>query len=176
MTVPRELRFRDGKLYQWPVREIREYRKDKIEYSGLILHDEERVFDGVEGRSLELDLEIAPCSEGAALYREFAVKFAKDEDHYIVLSYMPGRSLLTVDRSRSGQSGELTARRSTRVSYNDGKISLRILLDRWSAEVFINGGEQVMSLTYYTPLDADSISFSADGNAALDMTAYTLGK
>ena len=176
MTIPRELSYRDGKLIQRPVRELREYRKDKLEYSGIILKDGERSFDGIFGRALELDIEIAPASEGAPLYREFSVKFARDEDHFILLTYMPARSLITIDRSRSGQSGEITARRSTRVSYNDGKISLRILLDKWSAEVFINGGEQAMSLTYYTDPEADGISFAADGSASLNMTAYRLGR
>ena len=174
MTVPRELTYKEGRLYQQPVRELDKYRKEKIEYRGVILRDEERGFDGVSGRAIELDLEIAPCEEGAALYREFSVKFAKDEDHFIVLSYMPGRSLLTIDRSRSGQCGGITARRSSRVAYFDGKISIRMLIDKWSAEIFINGGEQAMALTYYTPIEADGITFSADGGAMLNITMYGL--
>ena len=176
MTIPRELSYRDGKLYQWPVREFCEYRKDRLDYDGVLLKDEERSFDGISGRSIELEIEIAPREVGAALYREFTIDFAKDEDHFIRLSYKPARSLITIDRSRSGQCSEITARRSYRAKYADGSLSLRILIDKWSAEVFVNGGEQAMSLTYYTPAEADEITFTADGSVAMDIVAYNIGK
>ena len=176
MTVPRELSYRDGKLYQWPVREFCEYRKDRLDYDGVLLKDEKRSFDGISGRSIELEIEIAPCEVGAALYREFTIDFAKDEDHYIRLSYKPARSLISIDRSRSGQCSEITARRSYRAKYADGSLSLRILIDKWSAEVFVNGGEQALSLTYYTPADAEGITFSADGIVAMDIVAYHIQK
>ena len=176
MTVPRELKYRDGKLYQWPVREFCEYRKDRLDYDGVMLKDEERSFDGISGRSIELEIEIAPREVGAALYREFTLDFAKDEDHFIRLSYKPARSLITIDRGRSGQCSEIISRRSYRAAYADGSLSLRILIDRWSAEIFVNGGEQVMSLTYYTPVDAEGITFSADGTIAMDIVAYHIQK
>ena len=176
MTVPRELSYRDGKLYQWPVREFCEYRKDRLDYDGVLLKDEERSFDGISGRAIELEIEIAPCEVGAALYREFTLDFAKDKDHFIRFSYKPARSLITIDRSRSGQCSEITARRSYRAKYADGSLSLRILIDKWSAEVFVNGGEQAMSLTYYTPIEADEITFSADGIVAMDIVAYHIQK
>ena len=176
MTVPRELSYRDGKLYQWPVREFCEYRKDRLDYDGVLLKDEERSFDGISGRSIELEIEIAPREVGAALYREFTIDFAKDEDHFIRLSYKPARSLITIDRSHSGQCSEITARRSYRAKYADGSLSLRILIDKWSAEVFVNGGEQAMSLTYYTPAEADKITFTADGSVAMDIVAYNIGR
>ena len=40
--------------------------------------------------------------------------------------------------------------------------------------MFVNGGEQVMSLTYYTPPEADGISFAAEGSVQMDVTAYQL--
>ena len=176
MTVPRELSYRDGKLYQWPVREFDKYRGEKTEFSGARIQDGEQCFDGISGRSIELELEIAPPKEGAPLYREFAVCFAKDDEHCIRLSYKPGRSLITIDRSQSGQCSDITSVRSSRVAYEDGKLSMRILLDKWSAEVFINGGEQALSLTYYTPLEADGITFTADGSVELDLKAYNISR
>ena len=140
----------------------------------MLLKDEERSFDGISGRSIELEVEIAPYEVGAPLYREFNIDFAKDDDHFIRLSYKPARSLITIDRSHSGQCSEMTARRSYRAKYSYGSLSLRILIDKWSAEVFVNGGEQVMSLTYYTPPEADGISFSAEGSVQMDVTAYQL--
>ena len=174
MTVPRELKYRDGKLYQWPARELCEYRKNRLDYDGVLLKDEERSFEGISGRLIELEVEIAPYEVGAPLYREFTIDFAVDDEHFIRLSYKPARSLITIDRSRSGQCSEITARRSYMAKYSYGSLSLRILIDKWSAEVFVNGGEQVMSLTYYTPPEADGIRFAAEGSVMMDVTAYQL--
>ena len=176
MTVPRELSYRDGKLYQWPVREFCDYRRKRVDYDGVLLKNEERSFDGISGRSIEMEVEIAPHEVGAAFYREFTIDFAKDDDHFIRLSYKPARSLITIDRSHSGQCSDITARRSYRATFSDGCLSLRILIDKWSAEVFVNGGEQAMSLTYYTPADAEGITFSADGTVAMDITAYSISR
>lgn len=181
MTVPRELFLREGKLCQRPVRELSAYRRAKLEYKEVILADEECSLSGVSGRILDMEIDIKPHSGkkggcGSTSYDMFTFIFAKDDGHCIRLSYEPAGSLLTIDRSMSGQCAEITAKRSARVSDRGGELQLRILLDRWSAEIFVNGGEQTMSLTYYTPSEADGIAFSAKGCLTMDVTAYTIGK
>ena len=42
------------------------------------------------------------------------------------------------------------------------------------AEVFINGGQQVISLTFFTPPEAEGVSFRAEGSAIMDIAAYKL--
>ena len=39
----------------------------------------------------------------------------------------------------------------------NGEIKLRLILDRFSAEIFVNDGEHVMTATIYTDLEADGI-------------------
>ena len=56
----------------------------------------------------------------------------------------------------------------------DGEIRLHVILDRFSVEVFINDGEQVMTATILTDADARGISFEADGGVIMDITKYTL--
>lgn len=58
--------------------------------------------------------------------------------------------------------------------YQEGEIKLRFIIDRFSAEVFVNDGEQVMTSTLYTPQNADSISFEAEGSAIIDVEKYSL--
>ena len=53
-------------------------------------------------------------------------------------------------------------------------LSLRILLDRNSIEVFLNGGEQTMTACIYTPPEAEGISFAADGTARVTVEQYAL--
>ena len=55
-----------------------------------------------------------------------------------------------------------------------GELELRLILDRFSVEVFVNGGEQVLSATLYTPREAAGISFHARGRVEMDLEQYRL--
>lgn len=54
------------------------------------------------------------------------------------------------------------------------ELKLRLILDRFSAEVFINDGEQVMTMVVYTDLAAEGIFFFADGTVNMDVVKYDL--
>ena len=57
----------------------------------------------------------------------------------------------------------------------NGEIKLRLILDRFSAEIFVNDGEHVMTVNdLYQILEADGISFFADGKVEMDVTKYEL--
>ncbi len=58
----------------------------------------------------------------------------------------------------------------------NGEIKLRLILDRYSAEIFVNDGEHVLTATIYTDIEADGISFFADGKVEMDVTRYELKK
>ena len=206
MTVPRELTLKDGRLIQWPVSELEKYRQDPVVYRNISIGTKRDTssrgrlesihgyaqkalhgytLNGIHGRMLDLELEIrpddaagkdAPGGNGGLSYREFAVRFAAGGDRYTEFRYDPERSVATVDRSHSGQSDKISGKRTIRVRDRKGRLSIRILIDRWSAELFINNGEQVMSLTYYTDLSAEGIEFLADGTVKMDAEAYKLAK
>ncbi len=198
MTVPRELTLKDGRLIQWPVSELEKYRQVPVVYRNISIGTKEaevgvgslkdiqgHSLNGIHGRMLDLELEIRPDEapgkdasgeNGELSYREFAVRFAAGDSRYTEFRYDPERSVVTVDRSHSGQSGKISGKRTIRVRERKGRLSIRMLIDRWSAEIFINNGEQVMSLTYYTDLSAEGIEFLADGTVTLDAAAYRLAK
>lgn len=54
------------------------------------------------------------------------------------------------------------------------ELKLRIIMDRYSLELFVNDGEQAASFVLYTPISADSISFAADGAAIIDVEKYDI--
>lgn len=179
MTVPREIRLDEGRLVQWPVREFDNYRGEAVTFESVHMNSESISLDGISGRSLDINIDVTPetySGAGMCSLDEFSMRFAEDEEHCIEFSYRPDSSVAVIDRSHSGQSSSITKRRSTRVRKRRGEISLRILIDRWSAEIFINGGEQVISLTFYTPLEAEGISFRAEGSAYLDVTSFIITK
>ena len=51
---------------------------------------------------------------------------------------------------------------------------MRVLLDRLSAEIFINDGEQVMSAVIYTDRHAEDITFYVKGTAMMDIAKYRI--
>ncbi len=185
MTVPRVLSLKDGRLIQWPAAELEEYRQDPVIYRNISIRTEGGDLGGtslecIHGRILDLEVDIRPDDEqgeeGGISYREFAVRFAADSDHYTEFRYDPERSVATVDRSHSGQPDIISGKRTIRVRDREGSLSIRMLIDRWCAEIYINDGEQVISLTYYTDLSAEGIEFLADGKVSMDVTAYRLAK
>ena len=51
----------------------------------------------------------------------------------------------------------------------DGSIKLRIILDRYSCEIFVGNGEQTMTTAIYTEQSARDITFACDGDALMDI-------
>lgn len=172
MTLPRELSIKGGRLYQRPIRELEAYRSNKVEYRGVCLEGE-RTLDGVEGRVVDLELTIRPGSKETP-YKKFAVRFAQDGQYRTALSYRPYESILKLDRKFSGSRRAYIHQRRSLVPEKDGELKLRLILDRFSVEVFINDGEQVMTATIMTEPSAKGISFFADGEVVMDVTKYDL--
>ena len=173
MTLPRELHMKDGKLYQWPAREIEEMRSEGVTHENVILENEEISLDGVEGRCLDLECEIESL-DGEDVYRKFTLNFAKNGDFSTHVSFRPEEGSFKIDRKFSGSRRAIVHQRRAFVDNERGKISFRLVLDRYSAEIFINGGEKVMSATLSTPLEAEDITFRARGKLKMNVTAYKL--
>ena len=54
------------------------------------------------------------------------------------------------------------------------ELKLRILLDTYSAEIFVNDGQQVMTNTFYIEPSAKKISFNSVGSAVVNIAKYDL--
>lgn len=172
MSLPRELFIKNGRLYQRPVKELDEMRcnqvvHENISFSGTI-H-----LDGVKGRRVDMEVMLRP-GDTEELYRKFAIRFAQNDQYHTSLSFRPYESVLKVDRKCSGSRRAIIHQRRSLVNSSKGELKLRLILDRFSVEVFVNDGEQVLSMTMYTSQEADGISFFADGNVSIDVVKYDL--
>jgi beta-fructofuranosidase len=172
MSLPRELSIKNGRLYQQPIREIEQMRQGRVSYENVAVSGTVQL-DGIRGRKVDMELLIRP-KEGAELYQKFAIRYAQNEEYQTSLSFRPRESILKVDRKFSGSRRGIIHQRRCRVNSTDGVLKLRVILDWFSAEVFIGDGEQVMSATMYTDPGADGISFFADGEVLLDVVKYDL--
>ncbi|MCI9632212.1 MAG: hypothetical protein HFH18_03035 [Ruminococcus sp.] len=88
------------------------------------------------------------------------------------MSFHPEDSILKIDRKFSGSRRAIIHQRRSLVNSQGGK--LRIILDRFSVEVFVNDGEQVLTAITYTVQEADGISFLANGTVRMDLVKYDL--
>lgn len=122
---------------------------------------------------LEMDIRLR-AADLEKSYHKFTLRFAQNEKYTSVLSFRPYESLLKIDRKFSGSRRAYIHQRRARVTQRDGEIHLHVILDRFSVEVFINDGEQVMTATILTDTDAQGISFNADGQVSMDITKYSL--
>ena len=171
MTLPRELHVADGRLIQNPIRELEQYRSVKVKYQNVMISQETNL-QGVSGRFLDMTVTVRPGSKNN-MYRYFRINLAKDGERATVIRHKPENNTIRVDRSRSGFPHDIVNSRDFPVSAYD-ELKLRIILDRYSLELFVNDGEQAASFVLYTPVSADSISFSCDGAAIIDVEKYDL--
>ena len=171
MTLPRELAVKSGRLYQNPVRELENYRSCCVMHSNIPVSGEVNL-PGVQGRVLDMTVTVRPT--GGEMYRWFRIRVAKDGEHETIIRYRPSDGTLKIDRTRSGLPHDIVHTRSFLVRYREGEIKLRIILDRFSVEVFVNDGEQAASAVVYTRQEAAAITFEAGGSVLMDVEKYDL--
>ena len=167
MTLPRELHIRNGRLIQQPVRELERWRGERTAYENVEVSGDMSL-PGIFGRTLDLTLRLQ-AQDGP-----FTLKFAQDNSHFTAFTFQPDCSLLTLDRSHSGLPKSHALSRTIPVRSREGLLELRLILDRFSVEAFVNGGEQTLSATLYTPQEAAGISFQTQGKAVIQLEQYAL--
>ncbi len=171
MTVPRELSLRDGLLIQNPIREIEKYRANFVGKYNVFVRERIQL-PGIRGRVIDMTVRVRPS--GCAMYEWFDIKIARDEQFYTSVDYRPGESVLEFKRSHSGFCHDILHTREVPVRSMNGEIKLRLILDRFSVEIFVNDGEQAVSSTIYTPLSADAISFESRGGVLMDVEKFDI--
>jgi beta-fructofuranosidase len=90
------------------------------------------------------------------------------------VSFRPFESTIKIDRKFSGSRRAIIHQRRASIDHVNGRIKLRLILDSFSAEIFVNDGEKVLTATIYTDQAADGISFVANGAARIHVTKYEL--
>ena len=170
MSTPRELSLKDGKLIQKPVKEIESYRTASTTLNDVTV-DGDFLPENLTGRIIDMELTIRP-KENKSL-NSFTINLAQSEEYKITLEYKADSHTLVFDRSKTEMRNALCSQSICRVS-DSQELKLRILLDTYSAEVFVNDGQQVMTNTFYINPSANKISFHSDGSALLNLTKYDL--
>ena len=172
MTLPRELFIKDGRLWQRPVRELNAIRSNPV-FLKKVPVEGECLLEGVGGRRIDLTVKVRP-TDPEHPYHKFILRFAMNEEFYTQLSFRYKENVLKLDRKFSGTRRAVVNQRRCLVRQRKEELKLRVILDRYSVEVFINDGEQVMTALVYTDQEADQVMFYADGSAVIDVEKYDL--
>ena len=159
MSIPRELKIVNKKVYTVPVEEMKKLRGQSVLLKDKIIENE-KSFLQVNGDSYELDLE-ADMTEAKSL----TLELRSSDTQKTVLSYNKENSLLILNRDKSGKA--LTGEREAQLKLNNNILKLRVFVDKSSIEVFANDGEVVMSSRIYPDKKSTGIKFIADGKVKL---------
>lgn len=188
MSLPRELRIREGKLYQYPLRELELYRKNKVVYdrirvkgNGIVTSAFSKPADvlkglqlpGISGRCLDMEV-IVSRPEGEDLFHKFTISLAADKEYHTDITFRPAESIVKIDRKFSGSRRAVIHQRRAQMEMLSDQIKFRIILDRFSVEVFINDGSKVMTMTLGTRQSADGVFFACDKDVIISVTKYEL--
>lgn len=188
MSLPREVSIKNGRLYQQPLRELEACRCNKVVYqevlvkgSGNIASDldveitkaQGVMLEGVEGRLIDMVVEVSRA-EADKFYNKFTISLAADDICHTDISFRPKESIVKIDRKFSGSRRAVIHQRRSKVESKDGSLKLRIILDRFSMEVFLEDGREVMTATMYTDIQAKDIYFTADKDVKINVTKYDL--
>ncbi len=172
MTLPRELSVVNGRLIQTPIREIENFRKTKVSYSNVYMTGETSL-NGIEGRYIDMIVKVRPGNE-ASMFRWFKINVAKNGDSFTTIRFKPAVNTIRIDRRQSGLPCDIVNVRDFPVFAHNGEVKMRIIMDRYSVEVFVNDGQQAATAVIYTDIEAKAISFSCDGTVIVDIEKYDL--
>ena len=130
LTVPRELKMKDGKILQYPVKELDNLRKEKT-----VLHD--------ENSAMQIRVEV---NEGFDLVLE---EIALTGSSFQIS--MGGQMIFKYENKTAeiGFPGVTGAGRKVRKAKVEELRNIRFLVDTSAAEIYLNDGETVFSTRYY---------------------------
>jgi len=170
MAIPRELsmfKIKQGKylLCSYPVKEVEKYREKILFNQAAISIREEKLLNGVNEDKLDIQFTLFPGTASQS-----GIKLLKNTRDETVVYYNKADSSIKLDRTKSGNtsfSPKFSSIESVPVPVNRDGVPVRILVDKNSIEVFINGGKQVITdLVFPSTENAVTALFAAGGEAS----------
>lgn len=150
-------------LLQEPVTDLNSKRKEVF---SLPEKQVESSFDiSYKGDSYELEMIIEPGTASTC-----GIEILKGKKETTVIKYDKSTGFLTFDRRSSGDTSfnkKFPSVEKVKVDLKDGKIKLRILVDKCIAEVFINDGEKTLTDLVFPKEKEGGIRLFAEGGTTI---------
>lgn len=167
-TFPRTINMQNGKLVQWPVAEIKSYYQN--EYKATVtLENEKQYVSLLAGRSKDISLAFEP-DDGRTSFQVFDNKAGG----YLHIYYENGYTYLDRTAINNGYFPQAASHNITRVATPliDGKVKIRMLLDKYSVEVFVSDGLGAMTATMMTDSLNAHFGISANYPKSIHIESY----
>jgi beta-fructofuranosidase len=161
-------------------------RSNKVEYKEVVVEatrdlkasDSELVkggvsFEGIRGRCVDLELEVKP-KKFDEMFDQFVISIAADEKFHTDIVLRPKENIAKIDRKFSGSRRAIVHQRRAHIPWKSESIKMRIVMDRYSMEVFFEDGKYVMTASLPTDVSCDGIYFNTNEDAVLNITKYDL--
>lgn len=168
LTLPRELKLRGDKLYQFPLVEFEKLRKSETMYRDLKV---EKEFSNPEisGDTYELKIELKKIEENFSIN----LRVSEDEKERTTISYNYSENSLTLNRDFSGE-----GYRGERKVYldrdleNGGLKNLHIFMDSSSVEIFLNDGAEVFTARIYPDAQSKKIKIICEKEIEIEKLEF----
>ena len=141
MTIPRELSFKNNRLYQNPVRELENLKTD--ERNSEIQPEKIETLLNKQERHFELEFSVADQTSGT-----IKIILGNTEEEYVLLKVDLYKQSIYFDRSKSQVPGKISARKA-KLPPKEENTKFRIIGDTCSLEVFIDNGKMAFTNTFF---------------------------
>jgi len=162
MTIPRELKVVEGKLWQMPVKELESLRVGNAIEQEVVLKQGDIHLEGNDEKAFELVIEDIAVSDGW-----FSISIGANAR----IVYSKKQGVITLER-QSYVDG-VTEKRQCELT----ELSrLHIFVDTSSIEVFVNGGKETFTARFYPAPNQNSILIGASGESKCKTKIWSLAK
>ena len=176
-SIPREYRLKsspDGiRLVQIPATQLEILRSEPIKYAKRLKPGITQLpFISGMGNTYEMDVEFSYKDDKA-----FGLYLCEDEGRKVEIKYDPASRYLTLDRTNVSDVRIPKFERisNCKITGGDGKLKLRIFVDKSTVELFVNDGARVLTmLTFPSESQTGASLYSLGGNVDVKMTVWKL--
>lgn len=163
MTIPRELQLKDEKLFQVPVQELQELRKNEVVYPSIALSKEKKSFPDINGEAMEIILH--------HIWTDLLDTFTITIRNYVKIIYKKHQNYILLQRKMIKEN-----KWEERISEIDTLTKLHIYLDTSSLELFVNDGAEVFSARIFPSYADREIVFDVKGDISFQLKKWDLRK
>jgi len=166
LTLPRELKLVAGKLYQLPIAELKQLRKDEQTLVTTI----NSIIEVGTGVHYELECVFTQIKAG-----EVGLNLRTGAREKTVIKYDTVKKKIILDRSKAGIEVALQYGTTREIPYDGHRLKLQIFMDTSSLEIFINDGESVITSRIFPTNNENKIQvYAVKGSSHIDYKKWTI--
>lgn len=190
MSIPRELTLiKENDQYQilqYPIHELKTLRDLQFSCADVPIEDME--YTAIHGQCLDIEMTIQLNGKAPLQIHCF-----EKDDEYLEIGYRSSEHLFYVDTrnatspdlrqyctmfpsymSINGNQIKVLSKLFTKYYCAESNISIRILLDVSTAEVFVDGGRLSFTMNVYPGIEADGFSIYGSSHRIQNLSAYQM--